>query len=138
MLLRWLISTIGLAALKGEITAAASRAGKRSALYFVAAIAWLVALGFLVAALTIWLSNWLGPIAACGIIAGVLIVVGVAIQVGLAITSRRRDPPAVDPLAALGAPAAAGAAVQAAGGTLGSLALIAVIGWLLGRQATRK
>ena len=72
------------------------------------------------------------------LIAGVLIVVGVAIQVGLALTARRRTPAATDPLAGLGGSAAAGAAVQAAGGTVGSLALIAIIGWLLGRQATRK
>ena len=135
MLLRWLISTIGLAALKGEVSAMASRAAQRSFLHVIAFLLFLLAFGFGLAAFTVWLSGVVGVIWACAIVAGIFAVIGIGIQIGLAMTKRRQqNQPS---LSGLAAPAAAGVAAQS-GGFLGSLAIIAIVGWLLGRQIFRK
>jgi hypothetical protein len=130
-----LISLVGLKALRDEAAAAAQRAGKRTALYVLVAILWLVALGFLVAALTIWLAGLLGAIAACVIIAAVLVVIGLAVQVALMLTSRRRPRPEIN--LSLPGLSAAGSATGTAT-DIGALAVVAIVGWLLGRQMTRK
>lgn len=130
-----LISAVGLAALKGEAAAAAQRAGKRTALYVLAVILWVTALGFLVAALTIWLAGKLGAVAACVIVAAALAVIGLAVQLGLMLTSRRRRQSGIN-LSAPGLSATGQAG--GVGSDIGSLAVVAVIGWLLGRQMTRK
>jgi len=138
-MLHWLISAIGLAALKSEISAMAERAGRRAILYVLIVVLWLTALGFAVATFTIWLSGQLGAIAACGIIAAALAVLGLALQLGLTLSARRRSrpqPPSIDMLLAELGKSAGGAATDA--GPLGPLALVAVLGWLLGRQMGRK
>lgn len=135
MLLRWLISTIGLAALKGEVSAMASRAAQRSFLHLIAFFLWLLAFGFGLAAFTVWLAGVVGVIWACAIVAGVFAAIGIAIQIGLALSKRR--PQNQSSLADLAAPAAAGVAAQS-GGILGSLAIVAIVGWLLGRHIFRK
>jgi hypothetical protein len=135
MLFRWLISTIGLAALKGEVSAMASRAAQRSFLHVIAFLLFVLAFGFALAAFTIWLAGVVGVIYACAIVAAVFAVVGIAIQISLAMTKRR--PQSASPLADLAGPAAAGVAAQS-GGILGSLAIVAIVGWLLGRQLFRK
>ncbi|MCR4282273.1 MAG: hypothetical protein NUV72_04510 [Bauldia sp.] len=138
MLLGWLISAIGGAALKGEVSAMAQRAGRRTILYALAVVLWLTACGFAIAAFTVWLAGQLGVIAACTIIAAALAVIGLALQLGLAFTASRRNERSVEKvLAALAAQAEPPAAVGE-GSALGSLALVAILGWLLARQVSRK
>lgn len=130
-----LISTIGLSALKSEITSAAERTGRRAALYAVAAILWLTTIGFLLAALAIWLTGLWGPIAACAAVAGGLAVLALIVHLVLALSARRR--PRSDFGATLGLSTPAGAAARP-GGDIGALAIVAVVGWLLGRRMTGK
>jgi hypothetical protein len=135
-----LISGLGFAALKNEAAAMAERAGKRAALYTLAGILWLVALGYLVAAFTIWLSSELGAIAACAIVAAALAAVGLILQVSLAMTAKRRKRAEVS-VSIPGFTAtdtAPGGSASGSGGDIGALAFVAVIGWLLGRQMTKK
>jgi uncharacterized membrane protein YhaH (DUF805 family) len=127
-MLRWLISTIGLSALKGELAAIGRRLARRAALYALAALLCLAALAFLLAALTAWIATVLGAIAACCIMAGVLLLIGVVIFAVLALTRRRHDakrPSLGTAMPNLGSPEVMTAA---------SIALIALTGYLLGRQ----
>jgi hypothetical protein len=128
MLLRWLISTIGFAALKDELR----RTARRAMFAAIAIVLWVVALGFAIAALTAWLSTLVGPIAACGIIAGVFAVIALIIQVSLAVTKRKRASPA---------PIAAGLTAGAALPEMGSVAALtgaALAAFFLGRQYFRR
>lgn len=127
MILRWLISAIGFAALKDEIR----RATRRAILATVAIVLWLMALGFGLAALTVWLASLWGPIAACGIVAGVFVVAAVVIQISLAATKRKRPAPA--PLAGLTA-----ASAMPELGVAGAIAGAALVAYLLGRQFFRR
>jgi hypothetical protein len=127
MILRWLISAIGFAALREEIR----RTTRRAILATVAIVLWLVALGFGLAALTVWLATLVGPIAGCGIIAGVLVVIALIIQISLAVSKRKR--PVAAPLAGI---TAAGAMPEL--GTAGAIAGAALVAFLLGRQFFRK
>ncbi|HVZ12886.1 MAG TPA: hypothetical protein VG894_00330 [Bauldia sp.] len=127
-MLRWLISTIGLSALKGELAAIGRRLARRAALYALAGLLCLAALAFLLAALTAWIATTLGAIVACCIMAGVLLLVGVIIFVVLAVTRRRHD---------AGRPSLGGAIPNLGSPemmTAASIALIALTGYLLGRQ----
>lgn len=137
MLLRWLISAIGFAALKGEVSGIVQRATRRAALMLIVLLLWLGAFGFALAALAVWLSSALGPIAANGIIAGGFAVIGIFIQIGLAVSTNNRKKTAPK----ISIPGFA----QSADGTqtpdvanLGSMAIIAIAGFLLGRQIFRK
>ncbi|MEJ0011068.1 MAG: hypothetical protein WDM94_00305 [Bauldia sp.] len=127
MILRWLISAIGFAALKEEIR----RATRRAILATVAIVLWLIALGFLLAAFTVWLASVVGPIIACAIIAGVFIVIALIIQISLALTKRNRQ--ATAPLAGI---AASGAMPEL--GVAGAIAGAALVAYLLGRQFFRR
>jgi hypothetical protein len=135
-----LISGLGLVALRNEARAMAERAGKRAALYALAAILWLVALGYLVAAFTIWLSSELGAIAACAIVAAALAAVGLIVQVSLAMSAgrRKRAEGSVSLPGFAATDPASDASGSGSGGDIGVLAFVAVIGWRLGRQMTRK
>ena len=135
MLLRRLISAIGLAALKGEVSAILQRATRRALLMTIVLLLWLATFGFTIATLAVWLSAELGPIAACGIIAAGFAVVGLAIQVCLALSARRRRRARVPP-----GPRVAtnpGGSPNANAGNLGALAIVAVAGYLLGRRLFR-
>jgi hypothetical protein len=127
MLLRWLISAIGFAALKDEIR----RVTRRAILATVAIVLWLITFAFLMVAFTIWLSSVLGAIWACVIIAGVFVVSALIIQISLAATKRR--PSAAAPLAGL----TAGAAMPELG-VLGGLAGLALAAYLLARRFGRQ
>lgn len=137
MLLRWLISTIGFAALKGEVAAMAGRAGRRGILYALAVLFWLSASGFVMAAGTVWLAGLLGTIAACAIVAAALALIGLGLQLGLALSAHRRRHVGITLPPTDLTPPAAGAASQN-GGVLGSLAIVAIVGWLLGRRIIRR
>ena len=85
-----LISTIGLSALKNEVTSAAERTGRRAGLYALAAVLWLTAFGFLLAALAVWLTRLWGPIAAYAVVAAGLAVVALIVHLIIALSARRR------------------------------------------------
>jgi uncharacterized membrane protein (DUF485 family) len=133
-MLRWLISTIGVTALKGEVSAMVKRASRRAALAAVAFLLWLIAFGFALAAFVLWLSAQVGAIAACGIVAGIFAVLGIGIQIGLAIGGRRRTETR-SPLAGLAAGLDKELGVNA--GSLGSMVVVALAGYLLGRRLFR-
>jgi hypothetical protein len=134
-----LISTIGLTALKNDVTAAAERAGRRAGLYAVAGILWLTAFGFLLAALAVWLMRLWGPIAACAAVGGGLAVAALIVHLILALSARHTPRPAFPAFSAgpsgLASPPGATAAP---GGDIGALAVVAVLGWVLGRRMTGK
>jgi hypothetical protein len=134
-----LASTIALSALGSNVSAMAERAGKRAALLAVAALLWLTALGFLVAALAVWLTRLVDPIMAYAIVAAGLAVIALLVHLGMALSARRR--PRSDfgaTLAGLAAPAGSASGPTAgAGGDIGALAVVAVVGWLIGRGMTK-
>ena len=136
MLLRWLISVIGLAALKGEVSAIAGRVTVRALLAALVSVLWLTASGFAVAALTVWLTAKLGVIVACAIVAAGLAVIGLAIQFGLMLSARRHRSRMAKVLEGLAPGPAANPGPDLGG--LGSMAIIVVAGYLLGRQLFRK
>ena len=138
MLLRWLISTIGFAALKGDVAAMAGRAGRRGILYALAVLFWVSASALVLAACTVWLAGRLGTIAACAIVAAALALIGLGLQLGLALSAHRRRHVGITlPPSDLTPPVGAGAASQN-GGVLGSLAIVAIVGWLLGRRIIQR
>jgi hypothetical protein len=135
MLIRWLISAIGLAALKDEASSIARRAGNRTIVVGLLAVVWLTASGFALGALAVWLSHELGVVAACAIIAAALAAVGVAIQLALTLRARRKLRDGVRaPFAGL---TAGTDSARGAGGDLSSVAAVAIVGYLLGRQLFR-
>ena len=136
MLLRWLISTIGVAALKGEISTIVKRAGRRALLAAIALLLWLTAFGFALATFVAWLSMELGTIAACGIVAAVLAVVGLVIQVALAVGGNRRRKKPRPPLANFAASLEDGLGTDTGG--LGAIVIVALAGYLLGRRIFRR
>ena len=77
---RWLIAAIDVAARRLRIVAILRRATRRAMLIALSILLWLVAVGFALAALTIWLSLGVGVVAACGIVAGACAVVGLGLQ----------------------------------------------------------
>lgn len=125
------LSSIGLAAIKGELAARARRTRSRVILIAVAIILWLLALGFALAALAIWLSGIVGPLAACGIIAGAFAVLALILQL-IAATAARREPP----LASLFADITAGKNGTDAT-ALGAIGVVLLAGYLLGRRFRR-
>ncbi len=135
MALGSLLTGLGFAALKGEVSAVAERAGKRAGLYVLLGILWLAALGFLFAALTIWLTQMFGGIAACAIIAAAFAVLGLIVQVVLMVGARRKRP--ARPEVNLNIPGL-NATASGAPTDIGALAVVAFVGWLLGRQMNRK
>jgi hypothetical protein len=137
MILRWLISAIGLAALKGEASSIARRVGRRAIVVALLALVWVTAGGFALGALAVWLSGELGVIAACAIIAAGLAVIGLGIQLALVLGARRQAPSRFSvPLADLGANAKG--TLLPDGADLSSMALLGIIGYLLGRQLFRR
>ena len=89
MILRWLISAIGFAALKGEASSIARRAGRRAIVMALLALVWVTAGGFALGALAVWLSGELGVVAACAIVAAALAVIGLGVQLALVPGAKR-------------------------------------------------
>jgi hypothetical protein len=137
MLLRWLISAIGFATLKGEVSAMVQRAAQRAVLMLMVLLLWLGAFSFALAALAVWLSSELGPIAAYGIIAGGFAIIGIFIQIGLAVSANNRKKAAPKISIPGFTPNADGTQTPDVA-NLGSMAVIAIAGFLLGRQIFRK
>lgn len=133
-MLRWLISSVGAGLLKGELSERLERAGRRAGLMVLVLLLWLTALGFAIGAFMVWLSSQLGPIAACGIVAATLAILALIIQLTLRLSrgsARRRQQPQFS-LADL-----PGGEELASASPIGMVAVIALLGYLLGRQTRR-
>jgi len=129
-MLRWLISTIGLAALKNEARAIARRLAIRSALFLILGLLWLGTVAFLLVTLAIWLAGFVGMIGACAIVAGILFLIGLIVLLVLALTGRRpASPAAASPLSGL-------EGIELNGPV--AIALIALTGYLVVRQFFRR
>src|SRR5258707_9063312 len=132
-----LLGAIGLAALKSEIKAA----GRRVAVAGVGGVLLLAAVCFAIAAFAVWLAGEIGTIGALLVIAGgflalMLVVQGVSRLAG----GRRRhrpapSPPPTGPAAA--EPQTADEAVPP-GSEIGAGAIVALVGFLLGRQMLQR
>jgi len=131
-MLRWLLSAFGMDLMKGEIAARLERAGRRAGLAVLAGLLWLVAVGFAVAAVVAWLSQQLGPVAALAIVAGAVAIVAIIVQVTLRLSRGPGRPAASSPLSGLGVDEIASASPVAL------VAVVAFLGYLLGRQTTRR
>ena len=137
MILRWLISAIGLAALKGEATSIARRASRGAMLAALLAAIWLTAFGLGLAALTVWLSVQVGVAAACAIVAGALAVIGLVAQVALALRSQKKSESGIG-LPFSGLTANPDGTPNADTSNLGAMAVVGIAGYLLGRQLLRR
>jgi uncharacterized membrane protein YebE (DUF533 family) len=141
-MLRGLISAAGLAVVRGQVTNAVKRTGRRAGLFALIIATWLIAFGFGLAALTVWLAGELGIILALTLIAGVFALIGLIMYVAMQMADRKQKPaasPFPPQFAGLGAGSAKSATGESpTGALLGSIATIAVLGWLLGRKTGRK
>jgi hypothetical protein len=130
-----LLTAMGIAAVKGQVAAAAKRFARRAALTSFAGLLWLVVFAFAIAAFTVWLAGEIGTVAALAWIAGGCAIVAILIHIGLAITAKRR------PKARLEAhfeAKAGGKGAEADISAVGSVAIFAAIGYLLGRMVNRR
>lgn len=136
MILRWLISAIGLAALRGEASTLARGVGRRAAVVALLAVVWMTAIGFALGSLAVWLSHELGVVAACAIVAAGLAVIGLGVQLAVVLSGRRKPSDGIKfPLGEIGS---SGIGTPLPGGTnLSAMAVVAIAGYLLGRQLFR-
>ena len=133
-MLRWLISMAGGGLLKGELTERLRRTGRRAGVMAVVVVLWLAALGFAVAAFMTWLSEKIGPVEACGIVAATLAVIAIIVQLTLRLSrGRPAGEKARSPLGDLKL-----GEELASASPVGMVAVIALLGYLLGRQTGRK
>jgi hypothetical protein len=131
-MLRWLIATAGAGFLKGEVSERLRQLGRRAGLMAAVALLWLVALGFALAALVTWLADSVGTIAACSIVAAAFAILALIIQVTLRLSRgpRREKAPVLDALP--------GAEELGGASPLGLMAILALLGFIFGRQTTRR
>jgi hypothetical protein len=146
-----LISTFGVAAVRGEIAAAVRGAKLRIILTAISSVLWLLAAGFAVAALTIWLAHVVGSVGATLILAAAFAVIAVALQIAVRLTKHNR-PSLTGSLSGLMAPFKAAAAdaeavvgnptappgIGGEAGPTGALLILATIGYLLGRYVKKR
>lgn len=136
MILRWLISAIGFAALKGEASTLARNVGRRAAVVVLLAAIWVAAIGFALGSLTVWLSHEFGMVAACAIIAAGLAVIGLGVHLAVMLSARRK--PSGGFKFPLGETSLNGIGGALPGGTnVSAMAVVAIAGYLLGRQLFR-
>ncbi len=124
----WLISTLGLAALKGELKSFASYVGGQAILLVALLALAVVAAGFGLTAVTIWLAGEVGAAAAFAIVAAGLLAIVIALQVAITVRSRRR---ARRPTARIAD------GLQSNEVAIGAVAALALAGYLLGRRTQR-
>jgi hypothetical protein len=136
MVLRRLISAIGFAALKGEAAKFARSVGRRAAIVMLLAAIWVAATGFALGSLTVWLSHELGTVAACAIIAAGLAAIGLGVQLAMILSARRKP--------SGGYKVPLGETISNGNGTplpvsanLSAMAVVALVGYVLGRQLIR-
>src|SRR5581483_6549214 len=126
------LGAIGLAALKAEIRAA----GRRIAIAAMSLVLLAVAVAYAVAALTVWLAGKIGTVWALVAMAGLFLVLMLIVQgVARLATGRRRPPPPPSQPAEPATVAPPGAEEPVPPGSeIGAVAVVALIGFLLGRQ----
>jgi hypothetical protein len=133
-----LLGAIGLAALKAEIRAA----GKRAAVAAISGLLLLTAICFAIAALTVWLAGEIGAIWALLVIAGGFLVLALIVQGVARLTADRpryRPPPA-RPAPSSPPPVEPQPANRTVppGSEIGTVAIVALVGFLLARQMLRR
>jgi hypothetical protein len=142
-----LLTTLGLAALKGEVKATARRAGRKAAFGAATAFLILIAFGFGLAALTVWLAANLGVIEALLIVAAGALVLAVIVQVVASSMDGRRAlarRPVMTPIGdTFRDPrretyAAAPADEPPAGSVAGSMGVVALVGFILAKTLFRR
>ena len=143
-----LLAALGVAAIKNQAKASARRAARRMAFAAATGLLVVLAFGFALAAFTVWLAGELGAIAALSIVAagalGLALIVYVAGRAGE--PTRPRPYGAAAAPSPLAAAAAAGAEAGAetgeegppAGSAVGSMAVIALVGFILAQQLSRR
>lgn len=134
-LLRWMIQAASLAALRGEVAAIARRTSRRAMLTAIAVLLWALVAGFLLAAFVVWLSGVLGPIWACAIVAAAF--AAVALVLHLVAARMARDQPWVRFKAHVRELVEAAGQGAVEEGAVGALAVIALVGYILGRSRRR-
>lgn len=138
------LSAIGLAALKIEARAIAQRVARQAALGVATGLLVLTALGLALAALTVWLAGLIGTIWALLAVAGGLLLIAAILQIVARAGSPRRRPRPADAPPRRPAPrepeeeSAQDPEQPPPGSALGSVAVVAVAGFLLARQMFRR
>jgi hypothetical protein len=147
-----LFSAMGLAAFRGEIAATIRRLRLRLIVIGAVVAMWLLALGFAVAAFTAWLATLVGAIAACAILAGLFVVLALGLHLALRLM-RRRSPSFMAGLSRAIAPLKqedeqSGESVAEDGDdghsasreatSTATLLVLAAVGYVMGRQLTRR
>jgi hypothetical protein len=139
-----LISAVGFAVLKAEMRIIMRRLAISIATGAAAAFLFLVAAGFLIAAATVWLSQELGTIFALLIVGGVMLLLGLIIFFAGQSAGRRpprarpRDVPPAAVASETARPDPYSPADPPPGSELGSMAVVAVAGFMLARQMFRR
>ncbi len=128
-LLRWLIRAASLGTLKREASAAAKATVIRVMLSAIAALLWLLVLGFLLATFVTWLSGVLGPIAAYAIVAAIFAAVALILHAVAASMAKHRH------RFSLKAECGKDAPVDPT--TIGALAVAALAGFFVGQRGKR-
>lgn len=123
-----LLSILGIVQLKAQLESLGRYAGAQAILLGTLMVLILAAVGFGVAALTVWLSALWGTAAALAAVAGGFVVVALLLEVVIVLRKNARAKHA-RPFVADAPPD------QAA---LGSVAAMALVGYLIGRQFLRR
>ena len=126
------LGAIGLAALKAEIRAA----GRRIAIAAVSGVLLAVAVCFAIAAFTVWLAGKIGTVWALLVMAALFLVLMLIVQAvtRLATGRRRRPPPPPGPVMAEPPPTEE----MPPGSEIGTVAIVALLGFLLARQMAQR
>lgn len=139
-----LLTTLGIAALKGEVDRRVQRVVRQVAFGAATGFFALLAVGFGLAALTVWIAGELGVIPALCIVAGGALAMAIIVQIVAAATN---DRPARRPVRPLAEPVgivserpavAENAEEPPQGAVAGAMALVAAAGFLLARQLFRR
>jgi uncharacterized YccA/Bax inhibitor family protein len=141
-----LLAALGVAAIKNEAKASARRAARRMAFAAATGLLVVLAFGFALAAFTVWLAGAVGAIAALSIVAAGALVLALIVHVAGKAGEPARSRSYGAAAGPLGAAAAAGAEAGAeageegppAGSTVGSMAVIALVGFILAQQLSRR
>jgi hypothetical protein len=124
----WLISTLGLGALRGDLKTFGRYIGGQALILLALLTLAVIAAGFGLTAVTLWLTAQVGAAAAFAIVAAGLCVLAVGLQVVLTVRRRRRaSRPGVRMADRL----------QSNEAAIGSIAALALVGYLLGRRLER-
>ncbi len=134
-----LLAALGVAAIKSEVRATARRVGRRVALGAVTALLMLLAFGFALAAFAVWLSGEVGAVVALIIVAAGALVLALIIRGVAMLADRQRPyrPATAPPLAETLAGEGAGEEPPA-GSAMGSMAVVALVGFILAQRLIKR